>query len=364
MSGKNIKVGILTFHRAYNYGAILQAYALQKVIRRLGIRCEVIDYWNVEKKRNHALFRIDFQMGISRNLSKLIKDIYRTWKNKNFNQFMHNVSMLSERKYSTLEELREMDVHEGYNVYVVGSDQVWNIENNSRDEAFLLIFTDNNDKKCSYAASFGSAELDAEMQQRYADELEKFRVISIREEDALEKFPFLRKDKAVVVLDPTLLLDRRDYVCISSKRIIKQKYAFIYTIPKENRLSEYARKICKQNSLVLVDSKKSMSFFINSKPEDFLSFFDNAEFVFTNSFHGTAFSIIMKKLFATEINVRGGGTNNRSKELLLKLDLLDRDIDSPNHNILKEINYDIVDITIDSMKEVSMNVLKEIVLYC
>ena len=72
----------------------------------------------------------------------------------------------------------------------------------------------------------------------------------------------------------------------------------------------------------------------------------------------------MKKLFATEINVRGGGTNNRSKELLLKLDLLDRDIDSPNHNILKEINYDIVDITIDSMKEVSMNVLKEIVLYC
>ena len=126
MSGKNIKVGILTFHRAYNYGAILQAYALQKVIRRLGIRCEVIDYWNVEKKRNHALFRIDFQMGISRNLSKLIKDIYRTWKNKNFNQFMHNVSMLSEIKYSTLEELREMDVHEGYNVYVVGSDQVWN----------------------------------------------------------------------------------------------------------------------------------------------------------------------------------------------------------------------------------------------
>lgn len=363
MSERNIRVGILTFHRAYNYGALLQAYALQKTIRRFGAKCDIIDYWSEEKRKSHTLFKINSQMGAKGNLAKLVKDVYRFRKNKNFNRFMNYQSMLSNIKYSTIEQLREMDRLSLYDVYIVGSDQVWNVENNLGEEAFLLTFTDDNKKKCSYAASFGSAEIDSELEQKYMHELSKFRIISIREEDALERFSFLKRYGAISVLDPTFLLEKDVYICLASKRIIKQKYAFLYTIPKDNQLREYARKFCRQNNLVLIDSKKTISFFINSKPEDFLSYFSNAEFIFTNSFHGTVFSIIMKKDFATEINLHNKSINNRIKNLLAELDLLDRDIDSPDYNALKEIDYDIVEDKIESMREVSFGVLENIINY-
>lgn len=357
------RIGIITFHRAYNYGAVLQAYALQERIRRFGISCDVIDYWSEIKRGEKRLFRVAPKAGVKSNLQKFFKDIYRTGKYRNFDQFMKKTCMLSERSYSSLEELREMEEESLYDTYIVGSDQVWNAECNLKDEVYLLTFAENNYKKCAYAASFGGEKADSGMEQEFRGELKRFRVISVREKGALEQFPFLKEYGATEVLDPTFLLSKEDYLKISSKRIVKNKYAFLYTVPKDNKLGEHARAFCKKNGIVLIDCKKSYTFFINSKPEDFLSFFAYAEYIFTNSFHGTAFSIIMKKRFSTEINIYGGNINNRAKNLLLKLGLFDRDIDSPNYEISQEIDYKYVDMNIEKLKKISIKVLKDILFW-
>lgn len=355
-----MKIGILTFHRAYNYGAILQAYALQKKIDALGYECEIIDYLSRAKQNQIKLFRIDPKNGIKVNMVKLIKDIYRCGKKKQFEKFMAKEMRLSKNRYSDDDELALLDMANEYDVYIVGSDQVWNNGNNLGDSTFLLSFVRESGKRCSYAASFGSAQLDQKALAVYQQELKRFRVLTVREENAINKYSFLKDYGARVVIDPTLLLEDSDYAKIASPRLIKRKYAFLYTIGEARNLREFVADFCRDNGLVLVDSKKSLVFFRYSNPKDFLSFVIHADYVFTNSFHGTAFSIIFKKNFATEIHTKGG-CNDRSGDLLDKLGLMNRDIDTNNFDIQQEINWDNVYCRLVEQKEYSTNILREII---
>lgn len=241
-----------------------------------------------------------------------------------------------------------------------GSDQVWNIDNNRRDKTFVLSFCNDNRKKCSYAASIGSAEFDDEMNELYRSELCKFRVLSVREESAIEKFDFLKDNGAIAVIDPTLLLDRDTYMRIASPRIINKKYAFLYTIEEERNLRQYAKKYCEKNGLILIDSKRSIPFFVHSDPRDFLSFVLHADSIFTNSFHGTVFSIIMGKPFATEVNTKNR-LNNRSLDLLIKTELSNRDIDDSSFDMDVPIDYLKVNKKVEELKIESVTVLKQIV---
>lgn len=354
-----MKAGILTFHRAYNYGAILQAFALQKTINRIGCDSEIIDYLSKEKQENIRLFHYNSNLNFKGNITKFFKDVYRSKKNKEFDSFMHDHMRLSKNSYSTFEEMEEMDKNAPYDVYIVGSDQVWNIKNNLKDKTFLLSFSKDNDKKCSYAASIGHAVFDDDMMSIYEEELGKFRVLSVREESSIQEFPFLKDNKAISVLDPTLLLESGDYEQVASPRIEKDKYAFIYTIAGDRKLRKYANEFCAKKGIKLIDSKKSKIFFQHSNPSDFLSFVKYADYVFTNSFHGTAFSIIMKKQFVTEINT-ASSLNSRSQDLMRKTGLLNRDIDFQGFNIEKSIDWNIADEKKSIFQKESINCLKEI----
>lgn len=355
-----MKVGVLTFHRAYNYGAVLQAYALQKKLGEIGVQCEVIDYLSREKRAQTKLFSYNKKLSIKGNLSKFIKDFYRVEKNAAFDRFMAEEMHISSNSYSKFEELVQMDKNAPYDVYIVGSDQVWNYKNTMSDPAFLLSFVSEDMKKCSYAASFGSADLDKELYALYKTELGKFRVLTVREESAITKFDFLEEKNAKVVLDPTLLLSKETYMKIANPRILEKKYVFVYTIAEERNLRKIAADYCRANGLVLVDCKKSGVFFKNSSPRDFLSFIQHAESVFTNSFHGTAFSIVLEKPFYTEVHTRTS-LNNRSNDLLNKLDLSDRDIDSDSFSLEKLIDYSEVNQKLKEMRSDSIGALKMIV---
>lgn len=355
-----MKVGILTFHRAYNYGAILQAYALQEKLREMGVQSEIIDYLSIAKRKQNKLFAYNPKLRLKGNLLKVIKDCYRKRKNEAFDQFMRDEMVLSEKNYSTFDELVQMDTQGSYDTYIVGSDQVWNYNNTLRDVAFLLGFVSIDKKKCSYAASIGSAKFDDETYALYNRELKKFRVLTVREESSIGEYGFLRENHARAVVDPTLLLKKSDYEKLAHPRIPKKKYAFMYTIAGERHLRKFAEQYCKDNGLSLVDSKKSSIFFKNSNPKDFLSFIQYADCVFTNSFHGTALSIMLEKQFVTEVQTKTS-FNNRSNDLMKKLGLQNRDIDSAGFVASDLIDYRLVEQELDKLKNVSEDILREII---
>lgn len=247
-----MKVGILTFHRAYNYGAILQAYALQEKLEEMGAQSEIIDYLSTTKRKQNKLFAYNKKLGLKGNLLKLVKDCYRKKKNEAFDQFMKDEMVLSKRDYSSFDELVQMDQQGVYDTYIVGSDQVWNYNNTLGDSAFLLSFVSDNMKKCSYAASLGSAKFDKETYAQYNSEPEKFRTLTVREESAIAEHGFLKENHARVVVDPTLLLEKINYERLAHPRILKKKYAFMYTIAGERHLRKFAQQYCKDNGLILV----------------------------------------------------------------------------------------------------------------
>ena len=356
-----MKVGILTFHRAYNYGAILQAYALQEKLFENDVQSEIIDYLSTEKKKQNKLFSYNKSLGMKGNILKFLKDFYRKKKNKTFDRFMKDYMVVSDRSYATFDELVQLDQQNKYDTYIVGSDQVWNFNNTLNDPVFLLKFTSDNKKKCSYAASIGNAEFDDKMYNQYKNELGTFRILTVREDSAIKKFGFLRENHARVAVDPTLLLEKSIYESLSSPRILNKKYAFMYTIAGERNLRKFARNYCKQNGLVLIDSKKSKIFFQNASPEDFLSFIQYAECVFTNSFHGTALSIVMEQQFFTEVHTKTK-VNYRSDDLINKLGLQDRDIDCNTFDSKKRIDYREVNKELKILRDRSMEILKEIIM--
>lgn len=357
---RTLKIGILTFHRAYNYGAILQAYALQKKLKRMGAESEIIDYMSMEKRAKTRLFCVDKKIGLKGNLVKFVKDCYRSRKNTEFDNFMAEEMLLSPERYATFDQLKELDQQKKYDRYIVGSDQVWNPKNNLRDPAFLLSFVSDSSKKCSYAASIGSAKFDQDIYALYEHEIKKFQILTVREESAIREYGFLRDNNATVVIDPTLLLTKSDYEDIASSRILSKGYAFLYTISEERNLRKFAGQYCKDNGILLVDSKKSGAFFKHSSPRDFLSFIQHADCVFTNSFHGTALSIILEKPFVTEVQTKNG-LNNRSNDLMTKLGLQDRDIDNPGFASRDSIDYKDVKQKLDKLRNISEDIIKEII---
>lgn len=352
-----MKIAILTFHRAYNYGAVLQAFALQRALASLGSEPEIIDYIGTQKqkKASHSVGG----MTLKEKCKQMVKNFYRAKKRREFNRFLKHYMKISPAAYHDSEQLRELDKSGTYGAYVVGSDQVWNTDITQDDPAYLLSFVNSNDKRNSYAASIGSCRFDAEREATFLRELRKFRVLTVREKSALESYPFLKECGAEVVLDPTLLLTKEEYAAIASKRLTKRKYAFLYTVPQAEQLRRFAKDYCQKQGWVLIDIKKSIRAFLHSAPEDWLSFILNAEMVFTNSFHGTAFSIIMEKQFVTEADT-SVMKNVRALDLLTLTGLQSRDMSSAAFSPQDTIDYGAVRSRLTTAREKSFAILKEI----
>lgn len=310
---KKILVATMTFHIAHNYGAMLQAYALQQAICKLGFRCEVLDYrfqyidqWSGIRSRHDLEQEYGTLGGNLRFLHRYIKGNYRNISvmRRKFDQFMRKDIKLSKKVYFTPEALKNAK----YDVIVFGSDQIWNPEltNGLALEYFGKYFNTTSMRLMSYAASCGRAGFKEEYKKEILPLLRKFFSLGIREKGLTE---FLRKEwglPAQTVLDPVFLLSQEEWVELGEKADIKIKrpYLLIYTFQTDDDIYVLARDIAQKYGLEMVaisyNRDERMTDIIQLTecgPKDFISLIYNADFVCTSSFHGMAFSIIFEKDF-------------------------------------------------------------------
>lgn len=309
-------IGILTFHSANNYGAVLQAYALQKTLQRLRPASDVriVDYRCREVVKAVDFASLKKDKGALRALLH-----YRQEKEKQrqFDKFRNERLSLTEPYFdkSSLERaLAE------YSALISGSDQVWNSRFNGGDDVYLQNFRSGGTLKLSYAASFGTGSPDESETELCRRCLSQFEAVSVRESSAVRLVEDRLGLSAEQHIDPTLLLtadEWREIACAPKKR---GGYILVYMVPKQQTIIDCALKLRKETGLPIVMLSKNLkplnvTHAGGSSPEQFLGFFLNADYVITNSFHGTAFSVIFDREFYIDLNNRWG-YNHRSRSLL------------------------------------------------
>ena len=340
------KIGIITFHNAHNYGAMLQAYALQQKLLENN-KVEIIDFRNSYIDKNYKLFRR------SRNPVNMIKffinDLKEYKKNKErydkFENFIKNNYILTKEHYNSEKELKENAPE--LDIYITGSDQVWNCNIAGRLlDAYTLNFGKKGAKRISYAPSIGMSEIDEKYKQEYINKLSIIDKISVREESAKESLIKIIDKNIDVVLDPTLLLTREEWDKRISEKIddfkINQKYILAYVVKKDENYNKMVNYLSEKTRLNVVHFQNENKNFKNlcvsaytEGPFEFVNLIKNAEYVICTSFHATVFSIIYNKKFWV---IPHKETGSRVTNLLEKLGILDRV--KNNLEEFKKLDYD------------------------
>ena len=349
------KIGILTFHRASNYGAVLQTYALQTALKKLGADVSVIDYRCETVEKAHApgrFVRAKGVKGILRFPGKLRKYMV-------FSAFRKRRLHLTQKA----DGKNVSNIVNSYDALVAGSDQLWSKDFSGVDKTYFMPFSDSI-RKYTYAISVGDKSVSTELKEnleRYADSI---RGISLREESAKQKIEELCHKECRVDLDPTFLLSKNEWNRIAKRPKTKNPYILIYTVADPINLIETAKKMAGEKGWDIFYLNSSFTGRCGVKkvrystPEEFVGWFTSAECIFTNSFHGTAFSIITEKEFYVEGRSKRG-KNQRSLNLMSMVDIHDRDI-TADYIETEEINWVNVNQRITELRKNSIDYLSEI----
>lgn len=347
----------ITCHDVYNAGASLQAYALMKYLSNQGHDVEIIDYKPDYLSRHYSLSCVNnprFDVPVVKQLYLLAKLPSRlaaknSIRKKNYDKFKDEFLKLTERQYHSFEELDE-DCPKA-DIYIAGSDQIWNpILQNGKDPVFFLEFVKDKIKRCSYAASFSVDRLENDDKQRMNQWLKGFGSISVRESTALN----ILNDMGLSgekVCDPVFLLSAEAWEKIAVTPDFSP-YIFVYDFDNNKCLWEKILEFAKntRKRIVSVFPNKLADIVLSQMgPREFLGAILNADYVISNSFHATAFSLIFQKEFS--VTNRKENLNVRMIDLLNDLELADRFVDYDN-----PINYNQ---TID-WKKVRRKLLKDI----
>lgn len=296
------KVGIVTFHRAHNYGAILQAYALQEKIKSLGHDISVINY-NNDLYKKYNIFYID-----KTNFKTIIKSIIRNiiFLPKNIIRYKNNDKFMNEKLVLTkkTDKKQTSKICCNYDAVITGSDQVWNEKiTHGLDDIYSLNIP-GDFKRISYAASLGHTKLDDTNESIYTEKLNRMNNISVREKTFVNDLEGMLKKDVNLVMDPTFLINGSEWEeKISSVPKIADKYIFVYSLGKNSELTktvEYLKKKTKLKVVYFGNRKQYAKDDINIYTKDafvFLKAIKDAEYVIANSYHATIFSIIFKKNF-------------------------------------------------------------------
>jgi polysaccharide pyruvyl transferase WcaK-like protein len=330
-----MKIAVITLHRVFNYGSVLQAYATQKIFEHTGNDVEIIDYITEQRTLEKLLNEVPpvFNKEPKRTLYLILKSASIFIKTSVFGRFIKKNLNLTKRKYVSFKELCS-DPPKA-DVYVTGSDQVWNSHyNEGIDKGFFLDFVPENKRRISYASSFGRELLDSEEVEETKQLLNKYSKISVREDTAVEILDCLGIKGSTCVLDPTLQLENYDWMKLAGKRIVKEPYLLLLLLYNEDSgATEYAAKIAEKKNLKVVklswELKRPNNVDIlktHRSPEKFLSMFQHADYVVTNSYHGLAFSINFNRQFLAVPRVE---YNTRLESLLRLVGLEDRFIEEP-----------------------------------
>lgn len=332
-----MKIAILTLPLHTNYGGILQCYALQTVLERMGHKVRVLS-----KPRYGRSYYIIYPMAVCKRLFKRFilgknvaifkapHEIVRQHTDKFIHKYIHQYT----------KRLWTDKIASRFDAIVVGSDQVWRpLYSQPIEEAFLSFLGDAKIKRISYAASFGvdNCEYTKEQIDACSSMLEKFDAVSVRESSGIKLCQECFGVKAVQMVDPTLLLSADDYRALIKKGKTQSSKGnmLVYILDRTKEKEDFVERIAKEKGLIPFwmsnysdDDMFSLELQIKMPVEQWLRGFDDAELVLTDSFHGCAFSIIFRKQFIAIGNKERG--LERFNSLLKMFSLNNRLILSPD----------------------------------
>lgn len=295
-----MKVGIITFHKVNNVGAVLQSMALQNYVNNNICSCELIDFIpnNQVPKQNNINHLV---LHIAKSAILFLRFYKNKKKENNYIIFRNKYMRLSSKTYYGDKEILENPPV--YDLFISGSDQIFNISLSGGSKSYYLSFT-NKRPKMSYASSFGRSKISQEELLLLKKELPSFRAISCREKNAID---IIKKETglpASLVVDPTLLLNELEWSTMVSKVKLPKKFIFVYAMEYSEALKNFISIVKKEKGLAVytMTGGKSAEKLQGIKcytfgPSEFLYAIKNATYVITNSFHGTIFSMIFKKSF-------------------------------------------------------------------
>lgn len=305
------RVGIVTYHNADNLGAVLQSYALQTVLEQsCGVSAEIVDY---RCSAIEATKQVKCGKSLAHCLKAFPKAVYYSIKHRGFEKFRRQYLKRSLTEYTAQ---TVSGCISNYDAFITGSDQVWNPECSDWDDSYFLDFVPEVKKKYAYAASLGKYKFQPAEQPHFFGLLKRFDSISVREGSAVTELRNLGIENVKVCPDPVLLLPAEHWQKIMPKRLCRQKYVLVYLVLPDKNVASSAEKYAKEHNCKVINNKKSIGFILHNSPAEFLSWIYYAECVFTNSFHGTALSLIFNKPLAADMETVQGGRNNRVQEML------------------------------------------------
>ncbi len=331
-----MKIALITIHCVNNYGAILQAYATQITFSKYG-DVEIINYNNRHASRSFDLIRISASIhGVMGTIKDVLRFFPRRRAIRKFRQFISN-NVVQTSAYKASELMRGLAGT--YDVYVAGSDQIWNpgcvSSNKVLDDIYFLGFTPGNSRKISYASSIGGHKFSAAEELLVKKYLRKFGSISVREKSTQVYLQGLLGKPVQHVLDPTLLLDKTEWLRVAglgSEVIPDERYILLYTVPKVPLIKKVVEKFSKKFRIKVVAIDQGLTTGVkvdrqirDAGPKEFLKLFACAEFIVTDSFHGVCFSINFERPF---VAVSSKAHSNRIESLLNLVGLEDRLIDN------------------------------------
>lgn len=372
-----MRIGIITIHNSPNYGACLQSYALWKYLEDQGHDVEIIDLYRpyqkeyIKSNKYKPRQKISYKNRIKQILKSILKrktsSAFSITAKKKFDDFNSTIKLSV--AYKGLDELYKNPPI--YDLYISGSDQLWNPTQPYCLEPYFLTFAPYGSRKISYATSIGVTELSEEDKNDFKKWLNSYNSISVREKQAKNLLESFIDKKILQVADPTFLIDVITWKSMSITPNIKTPYLLLFTIGNPSEMVKYCLKLCNEADLKLVvlnqmqpDNKKYIAV-RDAGPREFLGYIEKAEMVITDSFHCTVFSLIMgAKNFYTYIR-RNNKRGSRIIDLLETYNLVDHLLNtelSTNYEELKAntINRKSVLDTISKEQEKSRKYLDSI----
>lgn len=338
------KIGIITLNGYFNYGNRLQNYALQETLKSFGYEVEtvLVDDRRLDMSTSEVIakklniLKEESLSGTFRIISKKLKDRLNqeaiAKRTKLFKDFTNRY--ISESKYKVTQKGLDEKYERTYSFFVAGSDQIWNPKYVNLPEIYFLTFTEKK-KRIAYAASFGISNIPSEFKGRYVEYLNGMSYISLREGDGAKIVEELTGNKVPVLLDPSLLLNKQQWLDISKKPDniadnMKGKYLLTYFVEGMDKKTEKEiKKTADRLNLPIINMGD-----INDKegyisgPSQFIWYINNCSVLCTDSFHGTAFSILLQTPFIVYKRAGANSIYSRIDTLLDKFDLNSRKIEN------------------------------------
>lgn len=366
-----MKIGILTFHRSANSGSLLQAYALKAYIEKSGHDAIIanIKYKYTSKYKHFLSRRLRAMLGRMGERLWWVTEM-RTY----FHHFFANIKAswfriahLGIRPFTGISKQNAGKLNARFDLFIAGSDQIWNPDNMRFDFTFMLDFVSDNQKKMSYGPSAGDGTIPEEYETKYIELLRQMRAVSFRERTTARRFYEHYGIACTDVMDPTFLLSRQDWEGFAGKKTAGGDYIFLYlrhtSKEQANEIMDFTLRLSQKTGCRIlrtrhkVQSGNKNRYVHEVYPKSFLRLIWGAKYVITNSFHGTALSVNLNKDFYTQY-IEGNKANTRIQDFLEVLGLKDRVLSLCDPDDPQPIDYNAVNGILEKQRNKSKEYLE------